>query len=78
MYESSCLCFRQPLKTLWEREQLHINVHKKINTSPVFEWIENIMGKGENASYRHFLLFLQCFKRTYSAGSLSKQCVVTG
>ena len=22
---------------------------------------ENIMGKGENAGYQHFLLFLQCF-----------------
>ena len=24
---------------------------------------ENIVGKGENAGYQHFLLFPQCFKR---------------
>ena len=25
--------------------------------------VENIVGKGENAGYQHFLLFSQCFKR---------------
>ena len=25
--------------------------------------IENIVGKGENAGYQHFLIFLQCFKK---------------
>ena len=28
-----------------------------------FDRIENIVGKGENASYQHFLLFLQCFPK---------------
>ena len=23
----------------------------------VFDWVENIVGKGENAGYQHFLLF---------------------
>ena len=27
----------------------------------VFDRVENIMGKGENAGYLHFLLFLLCF-----------------
>ena len=27
----------------------------------VLEWDEKIVGKGENAGYQHFLLFLQCF-----------------
>ena len=27
----------------------------------VFEWIENMVGKGENADNQHFLLFPQCF-----------------
>ena len=27
----------------------------------VLDMIENIAGKGENAGYQHFLLFLQCF-----------------
>ena len=29
----------------------------------VLRWVENIVGKGENAGYQHFLLFLQCFQR---------------
>ena len=27
----------------------------------VFDRVENIVGKGENAGYQHFLLFPQCF-----------------
>ena len=27
----------------------------------VFKRVENTLGKGENAVYQHFLLFLQCF-----------------
>ena len=26
------------------------------------DWLENIVGKGENAGYQHFLLFPQCFQ----------------
>ena len=36
----------------------------------VFERVENIVGKGENAGYQHFLLFLPCFQRTSYPGSL--------
>ena len=36
----------------------------------VFEWVENILGKGENAGYQHFLLFPQCFQKGCSSGSL--------
>ena len=31
---------------------------------------ENIVGKGENAGYQHFLLFQQCFQKLSSPGSL--------
>ena len=31
---------------------------------------ENIVGKGENAGYQHFLLFLQCFQKPSVSGSL--------
>ena len=27
------------------------------------EKVENIVGRGENAGYQHFLLFPQCFQR---------------
>ena len=29
--------------------------------------VENIVGKGENAGYQHFLLFPQCFQRSSSS-----------
>ena len=29
----------------------------------LFDRVENIVGKGENAGYQHFLLFSQCFQR---------------
>ena len=35
-----------------------------------FDWVENIMGKGENAGYQHFLLFPQCFLKAFHPGSL--------
>ena len=31
--------------------------------------IENILGKGENASYQHFLLFPQCFLKSSLFGN---------
>ena len=34
------------------------------------ERVENIVGKGENAGYQHFLLFLQCFQKTSHTGLL--------
>ena len=32
--------------------------------------VENIVGKGENAGYQHFLLFPQCFQKPSLSGSL--------
>ena len=41
----------------------------------VFDTAENIVGKGENAGYQHFLLFPQCFgKATFP--DLSKGVIV--
>ena len=31
-----------------------------------FERVENIVGKGENAGYQHFLLSLQCFQNVFN------------
>ena len=36
----------------------------------VFDRVESILGKGENASYQHFLLFPQCFQKAFYLGSL--------
>ena len=35
-----------------------------------FDRVENIEGKGENAGYLHFLLFLQCFQKASYIGPL--------
>ena len=36
----------------------------------VFNGVKNIVGKGENAGYQHFLLFSQCFQRACFPGTL--------
>ena len=36
----------------------------------VFERLANIVGKGENAGYQHFLFFLQWFQKTSYPGTL--------
>ena len=52
-----------------------INVTQKLKF--VLERVENIVGKGENAVYEHFLLYPQCFQRTLSLRVVkSKDCVV--
>ena len=45
-----------------------INVNKKFQF--ILERIENIVGKGENAGYQHFLLYPQCFQKAAFSGSL--------
>ena len=40
------------------------------NLKFLFERVENIVGKGENAGYQHFLLFPQCFQKDSFTGSL--------
>ena len=46
----------------------------KINVNEVLKIclgrIENIVGKGENAGYQHFLLSPQCFQKSSVSGSL--------
>ena len=45
----------------------------------VFGRIENIMGKGENAGYQHFLLFLQCLPKAFFFRVVKgRDCVVKG
>ena len=42
-------------------------------------WVENIVGKGENAGHQHFLLFRQCFQKAslcqghYKSGLCGKE-----
>ena len=41
----------------------------KMMISP-FDQLESTVGKGENAGYQHFLLFLQCFPKPSPFGLL--------
>ena len=36
----------------------------------LFDRVENIVGKGENARYQHVLLFPKCFQKSSVSGSL--------
>ena len=45
-----------------------INMTRKLKF--VLRRIENIVGKGENAGYQHFLLFPQCFQKPSLSGVL--------
>ena len=45
------------------------------NIKVVFNRIENIVAKEENAGYQHFLLFPQCFQKAFSS-STSKVIIV--
>ena len=40
-----------------------INVTEKLK--PVLGWVENILGKGENAGYQYFLLFHAMFSKSF-------------
>ena len=35
----------------------------------VYDSVENIVGKGENAGYQHFVLFPQCLQKASFSGS---------
>ena len=37
------------------------------NGRKFFKWVENTVGKGKIAHHHQFLLFPQCFQRTYTA-----------
>ena len=37
----------------------------------VFDSVKNIVEKGENAGYHHFLLFSQCFQKASTSWSLN-------
>ena len=52
-------------------DNLHVNKKWKF----ALERVENIVGKGENASYQHSLLFPQCFQKASFSRSLKVRIV---
>ena len=62
------VCNTSLLKIMWEKEKLLLSYR-----------VENIVGKGENASYQHFLLFLTMFSKSYfSSVDKSLPCAEKG
>ena len=47
-----------------------INVAEKLEICLGRVEMENLVGKGENAGYQHFLLFPQCFQKASFLGSV--------
>ena len=51
----------------WSKFKAH--AEDKINVTEILKFVfgrvENIVGKGENAGYQHFLLDLQCFQKAF-------------
>ena len=56
---------RSKLKVLADHKK---NVNEKLKFD--FRQVENLVGKGENAGYQHFLLFPQRFQKSSFSGSL--------
>ena len=66
MFEINPLSFNfLPDDKILDWSKLKAFADEKINETEkmkfVFGRVENIVGKGENAGYQHFLLFTQCF-----------------
>ena len=61
-----------PLDSILDWSELKTFEDDKIKVAQmVFDRVENIVGKGENAGYQHFLLFPPCFQKASSfRGSL--------
>ena len=63
-----------PIDKILDRTKLKAFADDKLNVAKMIifllDRIENIVKKGENAGYQHFLLFQQCFQKTSSSGSL--------
>ena len=66
------MCNFLPNDKFLDRSKLKAFADYKINVTQKLKFdlerVENIVGKGENAGYQHFLFFPQCFQK----GSFSR------
>ena len=58
---------RQTLDSFKLKESADDNFKFDENGRKFFKWVKNTMGKGEIARFEQFLLFPQCFQKTYTA-----------
>ena len=63
-----------PNDKISDRSKLKAFADNKVDVTEKLKFVlgrvENIVGKGENAGYQHFLFFPQCFQRLFSRGRL--------
>ena len=66
-YFASLMFNSLPYNTILDLSKFKAFADDKIKVTQKFKFtfrrIENIVGKGENAGYQHFLLFPQCFQK---------------
>ena len=72
-----------PNKEVLDMSKMNTLADNKFNGAKmmisVFDRVENMVGKGENADYQHFLLFPQCFpKPSFLRFIKSLDCVIKG
>ena len=75
MCERALLVFNSlPHNKILDWSKLKAFADDKLNATEKLKFVlgrvENIVGKGENAGYQHFLLFPQCFQKPSLSGSL--------
>ena len=63
-----------PNNKIWGLTKLKVVADNKFKFAKMlislFDRVENIVGKEENACYQHFLLFLYCFQKASFSGSV--------
>ena len=61
----------------WSKSKAFADDKINVNGKLKFDMgrLENILGKGENTGYQHFLLFPQCFQKASSSGALKVRIV---
>ena len=73
---------RLPNKKIMNMTKFKAFAEDKLNVAEmivyIYDRIENIVGKGENAGHQHFLLFPQSFQKPSFSEPLSRDCVVKG
>ena len=66
------ILFSLPNDTILDWSKLKAFADEKLRVAKmiisVYDRVENIVGKGENAGYQHFLLFPRCFQKASSTG----------
>ena len=70
-----CRCIDSlPINKISDLSKLKVFADETINVTQKLKFdlgrVENTVGKGENAGYKQFLLFPQCFQKAFSSGSL--------